>query len=273
MPFQFNRSIAFTSSWVSTLMIGLIFSAVLVFILIFLQPFDSYGKEIPYKELKMAGYAICILFPILGLHPFELRIYRSRGQRWFVLDEVIFLLLGFFLMSFLSFIYNSRFVNDLTLDWGYVLQWTMEFSLPFVPVFIPLWAYLRFRFSKVDIPLPVKEKARTVTIAGSNSGEQITFKDTNFILARAQSNYVDIFLKDGEAGLQKHILRTTLSGLVEQIPVARQIHRSYLVNVDYIQSLQGNSRQGSAVVEHIEGTVPVSPKHFSGLKKYLQTRP
>jgi hypothetical protein len=42
---QINRSISYTRSWKSTLLIAMILSAVFCFVLVFLQPFDTYNVE------------------------------------------------------------------------------------------------------------------------------------------------------------------------------------------------------------------------------------
>jgi hypothetical protein len=270
---QLNRSIAFTSSWKNTVIIGLIMAAALVFVLIFLQPFDTYGNPLPDKELKLAGYSICILLPVVGLHVPELMLYRKRGQKWFILDEIVFLLLGFLLISVLAYFYNTIVVNQFPVNWKYIWGWTMEFSLPFAPIFIPLWAYLRFRFSQVIISNIHPERSKVLTVKGVNANEEITFRDADFIMAQAQANYVDIYVLNEKGHLEKHIFRQTLSGLIDQIPAAQQIHRSFLVNIDYVDELKGNTRKGSVVIKNIVNEVPVSSKHFTGLKNYLQIRP
>jgi len=61
--------------------------------------------------------------------------------------------------------------------------------------------------------------------------------------------------------------------LISQISRASQIHRSFLINTDYIINLQGNTRKGSVMLDYLSEPIPVSPKHFTALKTYLQNRP
>ena len=148
----------------------------------------------------------------------------------------------------------------------------IEFGMPFIPIFIPLWIYLRFRFSKVVIKIaPIKNQSK-IFIKGNNQNEEITFLEKDFVMAKAQSNYVDVYyLKDGE--LIKIMIRTTLSNLIKSIPSAQKIHRSYIVNPLKIESISGNTRKGKISITSLNETVPVSPKHFLAVKKHLQTRP
>ncbi|MEJ2004636.1 MAG: LytTR family DNA-binding domain-containing protein [Cyclobacteriaceae bacterium] len=275
---QLNRSIAFTSSWKNTLIIALIMTVVIVLILTILQPFGSYSLDtianpMENKNLKLAGYSLCIAIPILGLHFIELSWYRQRNQRWFLLDEILILVAGFLLISFLTYLYNSKVISSLPIRWKYIWGWALEFGLPFGPIYIPLWAFVRYRFSKVVISVPKMNIKNTVTIEGAEADEKLVIRDSDFIIAQAQANYVDIYILNGEGNLEKHVFRQTLSGIIDQVPGAQQIHRSYLVNINHIRELIGHEQNGWIRLNHFEEEIPVSSKFFSGLKEYLQIRP
>lgn len=269
---QLNRSIAFTASWKYTVLIALILGALISFIMIFLQPFDTYQHNPPNKNLLLSGYSLCIAIPILLLHIPELFWYKHQNSRWYLFNELLFIFLGMTFMTILAFVYNTKVVNEYPITWGYLWDWLLTFGLPFVPFLLPVWAYLRFKFSDVTISSATSGTS-TIIITGENINEQLRFTQEQFIFAQAQSNYVDVYLLTKDQEAEKHVLRSTLSGLVNQIPFAEQVHRSYLVNPEHILSLEGNTRKGSAVLNHINESVPVSPKHFKGLKTYLQNRP
>lgn len=266
-----NRSIAYTSSWLHTFILSCIFATAFVFILIFLQPFDTYGSDMSYKNLKLLGYSLCIILPIQALHILEEAWFRLTHRKWYLYQEFITLVLGFFFITFSAFFYNTLVVNSLTVNYHYIVGWALHFGLPFVPIFIPLWAYLRFRFSKITIKQTEGESGKMILIKGKSQQEEIQFQESDFILAQAQANYVDIFfLKEGE--LNKEMIRFTISGLIELIPSAQQIHRSYLVNPAMVIDIKGNTRKGSVLLKHIQQEISISPKHFVAVKKYLQNR-
>ena len=267
-----NRAIAYTSSWLNTFFLSCILATIIVFILIFLQPFEPYSTDIPFINLKLIGYGLCIIVTLLVIHFLEEYWFHKTNEKWFVFQELIILTIGFFFITILSYFYNTYIVNDLNIETNYVLQWMIEFGMPFIPIFIPLWIYLRFRFSKVVIKIaPIKNQSK-IFIKGNNQNEEITFLEKDFVMAKAQSNYVDVYyLKDGE--LIKIMIRTTLSNLIKSIPSAQKIHRSYIVNPLKIESISGNTRKGKISITSLNETVPVSPKHFLAVKKHLQTRP
>ena len=243
-----------------------------VFILIFLQPFDTYTTDIPYKNLKLFGYSFCIIIPILFLHLFENLWYGYANRKWNVLQEVFVLLLGFILITIVSYFYNTILVNGFKIHLNEILNWSKSFSVPFAPIFIPIWAYLRFRFSKIEIKSTSSESDNKIVIKGSNSNEQIKFLEKDFIMAQAQSNYVDIYFISQNT-LEKQVIRSTLSNLIKEIPRGQQIHRSFIINPSFITGIAGNTRKGTIKLSYIDADIPISPKHFLGVKKYLQNRP
>lgn len=268
----FKRSIAYTTSWIHTFILSVILASILVFVLIFLQPFDTYTTNIPNKNLKLIGYSFCIIAPLLIIHIIENFWYKFRNHKWNVFQEFIILLTGFLLISLISYFYNTILVNGFEIELHDILNWTLSFSAPFAPIFIPIWAYLRYRFSKVEINTSDSERKTEISIIGSNSNEQIKFLLKDFIMAQAQSNYVDLYFLS-ENVLKKQVIRSTLSKVINEIPNGQQVHRSFLVNPSFINSISGNTRKGTIRLNHIVDDIPISPKHFLGVKKYLQNRP
>ncbi len=267
-----NRAIAYTKGWLNTFFVSAILAVIVVFIIVFLKPFDSLNDDVLFQQIKLVGYSLCIVIPIMMLHLFENLWFAKTKEKWFVYQELVILVVGFLFISATSYFYNTYVVNDMTMETNYIFQWMMEFGLPFTPIFMPLWIYLRFRFSKVVIQIDSLKKNSKVTITGANRNEELSFMEGDFILAKAQSNYVDIFfLEDGK--ITKKMIRTTLSNLVKLIPSAQQIHRSYLVNPQKIERISGNTRKGYISINAMEEPIPISPKHFLGVKNYLQNRP
>lgn len=264
-----NRLISYTSKWYHTFLVGLILATMVVVVLIFLQPFDIYGNEITYKNIKMIGYGICIVLPILLIHVLEEFWFKLTNRKWHVYQELFTLILGFLLISISSYIYNVSVVNNHPMDSSHVFLWVKDFALPFIPVFIPFWVYLRFRFSKIIIQTTADKKEKTILITGNNQNEVIQFLEKNFVMARSQANYVDVYYIENEL-IKKEMIRSTLTSLKNKMPSAEQVHRSYLVNPGQIKKISGNTRKGFITINRLDEEVPVSPKYFVGIKKYLQ---
>ena len=268
---QLNRSIAFTSSWLHTLYTGAIIGLLLSAIMVFLQPFDTNQYQFASKNLKLWGYGLCILIPVLLLHIPENIWYKKQHHKWYLLNEISSLSVGYLCIFLCCYSYNTIVVNELPLELDGFAGWVVSYGIPFIPFLLPVWLFLRHKFSSIEIQTPIPEET-TIRVAGQNQNQVVTFTPHDFIMANVQSNYVELYtLENGT--LKKQLLRSTLSALVDQIPSALQVHRSYLINDLYVASIQGNTRKGSVTLTYIPEAIPVSPKHFAALKKQLQFRP
>ena len=273
MTLKFIRNIGYTKSWKSTFYIGLIMASAFSFILIFLQPFDTYSVEMTYKNLKLGGYSIPIIFSLLVIHWFENKWYQ-KTYKWSLLNELLVMFFGTTLMTVLSFIYLNHVVNPTALPWSDFFPWLKVFGLPFIPIFLAFWIYLRFSFSKIELTKTSNQENPTIKILGDNANEVIEMKWSQFLMANSQSNYIEVFYLDTDTNTtNKNIIRGTLSKLMGQLPEATQVHRSFIINLDQITKLEGNMRKGWCYINSIDDKIPVSPKHFKALKEVLQNHP
>ncbi|MDP2524936.1 LytTR family DNA-binding domain-containing protein [Maribacter dokdonensis] len=266
-----NKTIAYTKNWKHTFLIALVLGILVPVLLITLEPFDN-SNDFSFKYLILSGYSLCIIIPIILIHPFENYVYNVQTKRWFIINEFFYItgtLLLIFLLSFLYHFFLISLQSSFTSEavWGFI----KSFGLPFIPIVVPLWLYLRSNYGAIEVPFYDKENSRskkTVTIVGNNKSETLTICEADFIYAKAQQNYVDVFYKT-DNGMQQETFRNTLSNIMKQLPKAWQVHRSYLVNLDYLESVEGNARKRYIRISTTEETIPISQIYYKALSKRL----
>lgn len=267
MKFSLNRAIPYTYSWKLTLVIGSIVGAMLSMLLIFLQPFDTGEVQLKYKVLKLAGYSLCFLLPILIMHPIENILFKRQKNRWFILNELGYIVVCLLLVFTSSYFYNIYIVNDngsASLDgWQYFM---LYYGLPFMPFLGPIWLYFRNRFGIITLPDSVTQEEIHITIVGESKKESLTISVVDFVYAQAQQNYVAIYYLEQEE-LQKKMIRSTLSNIQKQLPEAWQVHRSYLVNLAYLKTISGTNRKRELFLTETSEAIPVSQKYYEALQK------
>jgi len=266
-----NKTIAFIKNWKHAFIVALLLGILLPLLLILLEPFDTNQASFKFKTLKLAGYALCIIFPILIIHPIEIYLYKKQHNRWFVLNEAIYILVLLFIMYACAFLYHFLVIgvkNTLRVDdmWSFMIH----FGLPFAPILIPFWLYFRSKFGIIEVLQTRKNQSidKIITIKSANKSENFSINESDFVYAQAQQNYVVINFRQGNV-LNQKMIRSTLSNLMKQLPSAWQVHRSYLVNLDYFESVQGNSRKRTMSIDNISTPIPISQKYYSALKDRL----
>jgi len=263
-----NKKITYTSSWKYTLLIGVIMASTLVAILIFLQPFDTYEYNSPTKNLELAGYAPCIIVMILLIHAGENFFYRKQKRQWRIWNEILILAVGGLLMLSISYVYNSLVINRVEISPLYWWRWIRFNGSPFLIFLYPVWIFTRARLGTIEKNHQEADKS-PVLVSGQNKKESFRLAPDDFIYSRAQQNYAEIFYRDQEGELQKKMLRITLAQLNDQLPTAVRVHRSYLVNPDFVHDFKGNARKRFVMLNTTTEDIPVSQKYYRQLKKRL----
>lgn len=267
------KQIAFTYSWRDTLKIALIAGVMILFIMVFLQPFDTFQSTIQFKFMKLSGYSFVIIIPILFFHFVERFWYEKQNYRWTLLNEVVSLISIFTLTSICSYFYHHLLFQGSLISFSNSIRFLIYYCLPFLPLFLPLLSYFRFTFGKVVITGSDTDQNNNLEIAGDNKDEKISIPMTRFIYAEAQQNYVDLYFLGSDHKIEKEIIRSTFSNIVDQIPEAYQVHRSYLINPDFLSQITGNTRKRLIELKGVENQIPVSKKYYQAIEKHLQNRP
>ncbi len=115
-----------------------------------------------------------------------------------------------------------------------------------------------------------KKLTKEITIKSDNAKEKITFNIDDLVYITSQGNYASFFLKD-DNDLKEKILRVTLIKIVTELKDYSNVikcHKSYIVNINYINDISGNARGYLLKSEFISFNIPVSRK-FS--KQSLQS--
>lgn len=267
-----NKPIAFVDNWKHTFIIAALLSLFVIFIMVFLQPFDTFQKDFSFKALKLAGYGLTVFFPIIILHFFEKLVYYP-SRNWKLVYEVIYIFIAFVSISALSYLYQNSIFSDNQLSISYFFKYFINFCVPFSPIVIPLLAYLRYRFGKIHLKSQSDAQNIQVTITGDNKEEQLTVNFNQFIFAEAQQNYVSLNYLDSDGNLTQQVFRSTFGQLAEQLSYAYQVHRSFLVNPHFFDKLVGTSRKRLLRLKGLEKEIPVSRKYHKAIKSYLQSSP
>lgn len=101
--------------------------------------------------------------------------------------------------------------------------------------------------------------------------DNLSIKVSMLLLIRAANNYIEVFWKEG-AEIKNQMIRTSLSKAEELLVEHKFIfkcHRSYMINVNYIDKIEGNIQGYKLFFENLDFTVPVSKNFAYKLKQLI----
>jgi len=188
----------------------------------------------------------------------------TLGKELFHL-AIILLLIG--LASFLirDFIYTNPDNRSFTYFWEEIRN---TFLVGFLLIIIVLPLNLerlihKHKHSAQQLPEKQTKAAynRLISIKDSTSQEIFKLQSSQFLFAKVESNYTEVFTHSASA-VHKTLLRITLKELEEQLtPMAPQVfktHRSYLVHLEAIETIAGNAQGYQLTLKNCAIKIPVS---------------
>jgi hypothetical protein len=256
------------------LFIAFIFGNFIFLFLWIFQPFGISEWQIENKTLILAGFG-AITFVVVLLNAFVIELVAKNWfveKNWKVWKEIIWSIWNVLIIGTLNLLYANQCANfPLTFETFLFYQW-MALIIGIIPVsLITLWNYSRLHKRNLEAALELTKvintepivkslKHQQLTLAGENEKENIELDPQQLIYMEAADNYIQV-IWESDSGVRKKMLRNTLKNMEAQLINETYIfrcHRSYLVNLQKVISVSGNS-QGYKL--HLAGTdelVPVS---------------
>jgi len=101
--------------------------------------------------------------------------------------------------------------------------------------------------------------------------DNLSIKVNLLILIRAANNYIEVFWKEKDV-VKSQMIRTSLKkaeDLLEEYKFIFKCHRSYMININFINKMEGNLKGYNLFFENINFTVPVSKNFAFQLKRLM----
>ncbi len=117
-----------------------------------------------------------------------------------------------------------------------------------------------------------KSKSR-ITITAQNEQDKLVFCHSDFLFAKSDGNYVEFYIKKENGDISWEITRNTLKNVEEQFLNYKyifKVHRSYIVNLQHVQSVSGNAQGYKLTLSNTNIPVPVSRTYIPVLDAVLQ---
>jgi hypothetical protein len=271
-------------------------SASVFFILLVFQPF---GLSLLPAEMffpVILGYAVlCFVvvafnrFPLMGLFP---KLFEETN--WKVYKEMIWYCYNIFSVGIANFLY-SYWLGFFSLHVDNILRMLLlTFLVAILPMIILIFLrynYLLNRNLKHAIAfnqafqnynkqheLSTVQETSTqnlptqVILNSEEKSGNLSLDISQLLYIEADDNYLEVVYTQ-EGKIQKSILRNTLKNMESTLLAYEEIfrcHRSYLVNLQNVEKITGNSQGYRLAFKNTDFQVPVARSAVKELKEKMQ---
>lgn len=122
-------------------------------------------------------------------------------------------------------------------------------------------------------PMMEKKPVRLLLFSGGTK-ERLEMRADGLLYVEAEGNYVRIAYRDGN-NVRQRLLRATMKQAEETVadcPFIVRCHRAFLVNVNAVVKVDGNSQGYRLLLEGCKEEVPVSRAYAKGVKSRIEER-
>ena len=117
-----------------------------------------------------------------------------------------------------------------------------------------------------------EQNEKLVHFVSEYKNDEITLKPSTLFLIKSADNYIELYY-EREGLLQKHIVRSSLKNIeiiLHDFDYLFRCHRSYIININHIKEIQGNSQGYKLYFENLDFPVQVSQKYISEFKRRIK---
>jgi DNA-binding LytR/AlgR family response regulator len=252
-----------------------------LFVFVFLSIFRPLGlNNLPFGHALsfLLGYGIittlCLTINFLLVPKF---FYNSFSEeKWTVGKEIVFILWIIFMIGIANSIYsvvNLSLFTVASLSYKTLLffQFAALAVAALVVTILVLLKNLRLTKKNIQLALEISDnlnhkqrlsgkKDEMITIESENKIDNFTTNVINIIAISAAENYIEINYEENDV-LKKKLIRSSLKiarDNLKSYTAFYRCHRKWIVNLDHIRNVTGNSQGYKLIMKHEELIIPVS---------------
>lgn len=249
----------------------------------FFRPFDVYEPEhkMDYFWISLIHSLTPVVIYILFL-PFLRK--PDMDNRWNVGKEILLIAIFLFLIGIAQFLIRDIiYENPNNWSWRYFIEEIKNTFLAGVLLISILISInfnrlnsqnikkaARFHFEKDQ--LPSKITTHSISIKTQVKSDDFELDPANLLFAKSDGNYTELHIQNGEA-IEKYLKRISIKDLESQLASILTIirtHRSYLVNLGFLEKVTGNAQGYRLHLKNTDNLVPVSRNMINQFEKHTR---
>ncbi|GAB5551859.1 MAG: hypothetical protein Sapg2KO_14500 [Saprospiraceae bacterium] len=245
-----------------------------IFVYVFLIVYQPFGTErlTTYKYLFLAGFGVSVFLGVATTYFILPKLFQEffRPEKWTIVKEILLQSCCILIISAFITLHNNYLAREIVSHQTFFNFLEITISIGIFPI-VGLIFFKERTLSKRNIEraqllsnqLPPAAVEETITVQiqeESVKASPIVMQLSEFVYAQSEGNYVTIYHLDDNALVHK-LMRLSLKQLDIQLESFSQIkrcHRSYLINMQHITSIDGNARSLTIQLDKVATSIPVS---------------
>ncbi len=271
-PYPFSDDLKY-----NTIIIFLISIGVFAFLWLF-QPFDIGNLAVKQKHYLIVGFGF-ITFLALSLNLLlvpSLFPKKFSSAVWNIKKEILWNLWILFTILVGYFFYTNS-LGVMKFNFNMVIMLVLTAILPITGLIIVnhnkmLRSHLRLA-DELNKKLKEHKQIQETIIhfASDYQKDSLALKVNSLLFVRSADNYIEVFWKEGDT-VKSQMVRCSMTSAettVKEHKFIVKCHRSYIVNINYIDRFEGNSQGYKLYFENVSFPIPVSRSSVSKLQELL----
>ena len=250
-----------------------------VFVSLFLfRPFNISLLETTDQYYLMIGLSF-ITFLILSVNLLFLPSFLPRhfsNLKWNIQKEILWNIWLLFTISSGYYLY-CKALGTLEFEFNIVVTLQLAAVFPIAAVIIiNRNRIIRSRLKTSDeLNKKLKEnkliQEKIVVFDSDYQKDKLSLKVSILLFVRSANNYIEVFWKEGDS-FKSQMVRCSLTKAEEALKEYKFIfkcHRSYILNKNFVEKVEGNSQGYKVFLENINFPIPVSKNFVQKLNEIL----
>jgi len=255
------------------------FTSLGVFAFLFLfQPFDINSLPVKDKYYLLSGLA-GITFLALSLHLLLIpslfpKTFNTEG--WNIKKEILWNLWILFTIL-VGYFFFTNALGAMKFGFNMVIKLLLTAVVPIsIVIVVNHNKILRSHLKLADeLSKKLKEnklvQEKIVYFDSDYQKDSLAINVSLLLLIRSANNYIEIFWKDAE-NIRNQMVRCSMlyaEELLKDHKFIFKCHRSFIININYIDRIEGNSEGYRLFFENINFPIPVSKNSIGRLRELI----
>jgi len=268
---KLSEPYGYDTSYRSFLRVAVIISA-FVFGLLFV--FKPFGMDVIQAEKILPitlGYSM-VTFSIMHLNWLLFQMFGFKEENWVIWKEIIWSLWNFGTIAIGNWTYNLFLFGDHFNVQNFAAIFFITIAVGSIPLTLVIFLSQIRRLKKnlaeaqqMNSQFQVKKEGSQkdedlIEFVAENGKDRLEVNLNDLLFLESTNNYVDLYIRI-EHGFDRQVMRNSMKRMEETLqghPSFFRCHRTYVVNLDCVENISGNSAGYSLNIGGTDLNVPVS---------------